>query len=347
MRHRAILRLRGHMSEARIGRGALGRLMPLHMVVNSDGAICQMGPTLQKLVPHVTDTPYLFDLFEFQRPSDIKKPKQLFERVGQKFHLALRADPQTVFKGLGVKTEISAQPCILINMSAGIHLPTVVDRFALSSRDFAPTDLTMEMLYLIEAKSAVMSELKLLNNRLHGQMHVAQKEALTDCLTGIGNRRALDEIIKRATLAGEQFTLLVIDLNGFKSINDSFGHATGDFVLQHVARVLRSETREGDVVARFGGDEFVVLYKDMNDPELVSEAVDRIVTKLSYPLKYAGHSIPVSAGFGVAFSHQHVGKNPRELLNAADKAMYAAKSGRAKVVFSPPPDSQAETHHRN
>jgi GGDEF domain-containing protein len=128
-----------------------------------------------------------------------------------------------------------------------------VRRYGLTVADFAATDLTIEMLYLVEAKSAVMEELRHLNLRLHGAKAAAEEQALSDTLTGLCNRRALDLGLGALVQQGQTFGLMHLDLDYFKQVNDTHGHAAGDAVLRQVALVLREETRASDLVARVGG----------------------------------------------------------------------------------------------
>ena len=121
------------------------------------------------------------------------------------------------------------------------------------------------MLYLVEAKSAAMDESRALNSRLQGAKIAAEEQAFTDTLTGLKNRRALDHVMARLLAMGEVFSCMHVDLDYFKSINDTLGHAAGDHVLQVVAQVLVAETRAPDTIARVGGDEFVILVHDMDD----------------------------------------------------------------------------------
>lgn len=140
-----------------------------------------------------------------------------------------------------------------LNLSFGIGVAEAVRRHALTVEDFAATDLTVEMLYLVEAKTAVMDELRNLNRRLQGAKVAAEEQALTDQLTGLRNRRALDLQMKALIRLGASFGLMHIDLDFFKQVNDTLGHAAGDHVLREVARVLTQETRATDMAARVGG----------------------------------------------------------------------------------------------
>jgi len=156
--------------------------------------------------------------------------------------------------------------------------------------------------------------------------------AVYDPLTGLPNRRLLMERLEQALTKfsqGQPSTLLFIDLDGFKTLNDSFGHEAGDHVLVQVAGRLTAATRADDTVARLGGDEFVVLCEDTTI-ETAAVVAARITTALREPVTLAGLSVSVTASIGIATATAHRGAV--ELLREADAAMYRAKNlGRDQV----------------
>ncbi|HET7386015.1 MAG TPA: diguanylate cyclase [Nocardioidaceae bacterium] len=170
--------------------------------------------------------------------------------------------------------------------------------------------------------------------RMHHDILTAQRAAREDPLTGVGNRRALDDALQEALLAeaggssaaGSPTTLLLIDLDDFKAVNDTHGHVLGDEVLRAVAAKVRTTARTADVVARLGGDEFVVLARG-TDREAgkglaarVRAAIDEIAIDAS------GDVVRLRASVGVATTGPEVPVSG--LLDAADRTMYAAKHGR-------------------
>lgn len=163
--------------------------------------------------------------------------------------------------------------------------------------------------------------------------------ALRDPLTGLANRTSLERklvrSLRRATHnADEQTVILFIDLDRFKLINDGYGHHFGDLVLKQVAALLRVATRSQDLVARQGGDEFVVLL-DRITLESAREVAERITTTLKKPIHIEGRTIHLSASVGLA--SKRFGENGETLLEDADCAMYRAKSmGRDRIEpFTP------------
>ena len=169
-------------------------------------------------------------------------------------------------------------------------------------------------------------------------MHaMLQHNATHDPLTGLQNRRALDEALER--LAGEahdpakRVTLLHIDLDRFKQINDTLGHAAGDAMLMHAADVLLKNTRKGDLVARIGGDEFVVLVQNNGSNKDIATLAGRIIDRMNVPLDYEGQECRFGVSIGIA-REQARRSSVRQLLVNADIALYRAKAhGRNRFEF--------------
>jgi diguanylate cyclase (GGDEF)-like protein/PAS domain S-box-containing protein len=161
-----------------------------------------------------------------------------------------------------------------------------------------------------------------------------RQEADTDPLTGLANRRALERTLKaaisRAQTRGRGVAVLMLDLDGFKAVNDRHGHAAGDEALREVARRLRRCVRERDLVARLGGDEFVVVLTDLGSapPDAALDTVERVGAALSEPIAVDhGTEVRLRAAIGVA-GHPADGATVAELLSVADRSMYAAKASR-------------------
>ncbi len=153
--------------------------------------------------------------------------------------------------------------------------------------------------------------------------------ALHDALTGLATRLLLDDRLSAAVEAAIRhetgLALLMVDLDRFKDINDTFGHHGGDEVLRVTANRLMQAVRKSDTVARMGGDEFVVLLPDLDDPPLVEGIAAKIVKSLAEPVLFAGREIPVSVSVGVCTSAAS-GLDEEALLRCADDALYRAKA---------------------
>lgn len=159
-----------------------------------------------------------------------------------------------------------------------------------------------------------------------------------DSLTGLPNRLLLDkrlaESLDAAAPAGRSVAVLCLDLDGFKSVNDLYGHAAGDELLVQVARRLEAELRENDTLARLGGDEFVIVVSTRSKSH--DALADRLVRTLAQPFNVAGQPVMVGASVGIALCPAHT-QDGAELLRCADIAMYCAKeAGRNTFrVFDP------------
>jgi diguanylate cyclase (GGDEF)-like protein len=164
---------------------------------------------------------------------------------------------------------------------------------------------------------------------LEDQIHKNEYLAYHDALTGLPNRRLLEDRLEQALAhaarAGNKVAVLLLDLDRFKEVNDSFGHRIGDLALQQVVLRLSSRMRASDTLARSGGDEFTVV-SDVSDEHGAEILISALESALAVPLKVEGQLIQTGMSIGVALYPDH-GHNPDELRAAADQAMYLAKRG--------------------
>jgi diguanylate cyclase (GGDEF)-like protein/PAS domain S-box-containing protein len=168
-----------------------------------------------------------------------------------------------------------------------------------------------------------------------------EHQALHDALTALPNRLLLHDRLSQAILAarrdGTSLTLLVMDLDRFKEVNDTLGHHYGDLLLREVGNRLRATLREADTAARLGGDEFAVLLLKADAVE-AEVAARRLLEALKEPFSISGHPVEVRASIGVALFPDH-GSDPGELLRRADVAMYVAKRNQSEFsLYSPEHD---------
>jgi diguanylate cyclase (GGDEF)-like protein len=154
--------------------------------------------------------------------------------------------------------------------------------------------------------------------------------ALHDALTGLPNRALLHDrgrhAITTANRNSTKFAWLCLDLDKFKPINDSYGHAIGDIVLAQVSARMQACLRESDTLARTGGDEFILLLEAVEDIDAAKVVAEKIRKSLSQPFPVDGHALHISVSIGIAMFPDH-GDNELELSKAADAALYAAKGG--------------------
>jgi diguanylate cyclase (GGDEF)-like protein len=156
----------------------------------------------------------------------------------------------------------------------------------------------------------------------------AEQARRVDPLTGLADRAQLMDRLT-ALIEGERSrdhrcAVLFVDVDGFKHVNDAFGHLVGDEVLREVARRLAACVRSNDVVARFGGDEFVILLDDVSGSDEIEPVVERITTAFARPVELPRGEVELTVSVGVAQASGEAA-NATELLDRADRAMYAAK----------------------
>ncbi|MFZ2099206.1 MAG: diguanylate cyclase, partial [Oricola sp.] len=172
------------------------------------------------------------------------------------------------------------------------------------------------------------------NRELEDARAQMERNSLHDSLTGLPNRRFLDEQLLNGHAGRKATALLHIDLDRFKQINDTMGHAAGDAMLVHAASILKSSTRESDFVARVGGDEFVIAITTPTDESELSALADRIIEQMRQPVPYDGHECRFGVSIGVAIADRSESDYGKRLLIDADIALYRAKSnGRNRFEF--------------
>ena len=207
---------------------------------------------------------------------------------------------------------------------------------AVRNRDGQPTRVvgtSSDVTSLIQTQQ----ELERRNEELVLARVESERNALHDALTELPNRRHMDEfstsIAHYARSGGFDVSLLHIDVDHFKEINDRFGHVAGDAILKHVAQVLREIVEEGDFIARIGGDEFVAVLLEHDQRRRSAAVADKLLSRLAAPVVFDGQPCRVSASVGVSVSKNSI-VDAAQLLSNADLALYRAKQyGRGRVEF--------------
>ncbi len=323
----------------------MGRLLPMYLLVDLPaGRISGAGPTMMRLLGcEAGDAGLLMERFGLERPRTGETLAGVIaaSRTGQRICLRHLGRPDLILHGLAVSLQDDAR--LLINLGFGSGLADAVQALSLTGTDFAPTEISMEFLFLQEVNRGIIQELKRSQAYLERAHATAETQATTDPLTGLCNRRGLTEAVERALKhlhpgdrRGGEFTIAQIDLDRFKQVNDTYGHAAGDLVLRHVAAVLRDEIRVGDTAARIGGDEFVLLLAgDATDAALAGLG-NRVIRRIEEPVLVGDDAqCRVSASIGMASSVNYVSPDVDWLMNDSDSALYAAKrAGRGRVVIA-------------
>lgn len=167
-----------------------------------------------------------------------------------------------------------------------------------------------------------------------------------DVLTGLANRLSImdkiEEAVARHRRRGDSFAVLLLDLDRFKHVNHTLGHAVGDALLRETAVRLKASLRETDVLARLGGDEFAIIQdSDNNQREAASALADRIIGIISKPFDVEGNEVNIATSIGIALAPEHATSSDG-LMKMADLALYRAKSGgRNRYCFFDPEMSLA------
>ncbi|MDQ1445203.1 MAG: hypothetical protein QOI20_1667, partial [Acidimicrobiaceae bacterium] len=229
--------------------------------------------------------------------------------------------------------EIRPDPPIAFEIGAAI--PTQNGSRWLVAKPRAVERFRAEETRLLRALAGMASR-ALENASLHDQL---ARQALHDPLTGVPNRRLvireLNAAVARARRASGRVGVAFLDLTGFKAVNDGLGHDAGDELLCLIAERLMRSVRLGDVVGRFGGDEFVVLFLPHDDSD-VAAAAARVVQSFKQPFLISGQSVNVGCNVGLALWPDH-GDDADELLRRADSAMYTAKRAGATLAMATSP----------
>lgn len=314
----------------------LDLMMPMHVAVDTDGCITHVGPTILKLLGDAPTTGVpLLDAFDLRRPGGINCFEDVKHRAGQRLSLAPRSADHLPLRG--VIMPLPGEEGMILDISLGLSFARAVADFSLTLHDFSPCDQTIELLYLHEANASTSQLSRHLSGRLQAAHAAAQEQARTDVLTGLKNRRAMDDELEHLLMErNHDFSLLHLDLDLFKHVNDTYGHAAGDAVLMEVGRILTEELRRSDLPARVGGDEFLVILRPAMSDDVAGSVAARLIDRIEQPIQVEDTQCSVSASVGIVSTDQYRTRpSIEQVLADVDGALYQAKNaGRGRFVIS-------------
>ena len=201
----------------------------------------------------------------------------------------------------------------------------VAEAAAVSMADVAKT-AAQEIAIIKAEKETIKQELAFQRKKYEREI---KQLAFYDALTGLPNRRKLLDRMKYSIQLsyrqGKTFAVFMLDLDKFKAVNDTLGHAAGDDLLKQVAAKTTTTLRESDMMARFGGDEFVIILENCRTSEAAEKVAANIIKALTEPFALSdGNIVQIGASIGISFYPKH-GTTPEKLIDAADHALYQAK----------------------
>ncbi len=299
------------------------RLFPAFLRVDLDGRVLELGPSLQRLLSHHDTDQTVFDLFTVRAPGPVTQ----LETLEDSGHLTLmsRTTP-TPFRLRGLIHKDSDGAVFLVSHAPDIE--TDADQLALEFSDFSPADPSIDLLISAHMRKLLLEDATMLASQLEEKSREAEASARHDALTSLLNRRgfleAFDARIMSSHALTRPFAMIILDLDGFKTVNDIYGHAAGDALLRTLAERLGHLMTPDAIVGRLGGDEFGILLPDCGTARDAEAAGLAICRELSRPLDWQGSQIRPAASAGIALFPDH-GRSVHSLMERADFALYNSK----------------------
>lgn len=318
----------------------LGRVLPFYVLLDNDGVVQSVGPSLLK----IADPAHLlgrsvFEALRFVKPRRLNPEEALRDGLGVRLTVEIQAvsgKGSLGLFGMAFPIDHAGAPHILIALTPGVNARPFVETHGLKILDFGPADGGADILPLLAMQQDMLEDGKKQAAKLRAARDSAEHLANHDVLTELPNRRAL---IKELTAALEREAVAVVhvDLDHFKEINDTHGHAAGDAALRHAAASLTHVLGESALCARLGGDEFVGIVNGMCSGSALADLADRVIDRISHPFSFNGEALTVGASVGLAIAGPEDRMSADEILHHADLALYQVKrTGRMKALLCTP-----------
>ncbi len=333
-------------------------IFPFLLEVDTSLQVARIGPLMQRICPDIQYGANLFDHFELDgAAAEIKTHAALGEYARRSIVMKSRCAEPRVFKGEWFLDDGEQRLCFL-------GWPWIRDGDELSKMGITLHDIPAhnplgDLLLLLRSSQNTLADTRELAERLRERSNDLKRAyrqlehiAHFDPLTGLPNRVLLSDRLQQAMSQsqrqGRTLAVIYLDLDGFKPINDRHGHAIGDQLLVTLAQRMKEVLREGETLSRIGGDEFVAVLVDLEEPQDCTPVLYRLLQAAAEPIIAGDFTLSVSASIGVTFFPQDNG-DADLLLRHADQAMYQAKqNGKNRYhLFDVAQDAAITTRHES
>ena len=329
------------------GSDDLGRLMPFHILTDAGGVVRAVGPAIHKLLgAEAVIGKSVFDIVDFLKPKLVDRKAGLQSCIGRRLVVQFRELGESVSSrvfGMALRAGGSDDGNIFMALTPGVNARAFVESFGLKISDFGPADGSADLLPLLAMQQDMLADSRKKSDNLAAARDAAERMANNDALTDLPNRRALMCGLQRA-LGDGPINVLHIDLDKFKDINDTFGHAAGDAALRHTARCMQNVLGSNTLCARIGGDEFVAVIPDRFDEAKLIETAQCLIEQICLPFTFEGEALNVGASIGIAIADATDAVTVDTILHHADIALYESKRlGRGRALICSPHLLKAQT----
>ncbi|MBC7736888.1 MAG: EAL domain-containing protein [Candidatus Saccharibacteria bacterium] len=327
-----------HVSPVTMSPDILRQILPFYVLVDDESVVRSVGSALFKLAGDLLGRP-VFEVLRIVKPRRLDPQRALKDGFGERLTVeipGLFGGGSSRLFGSAFPVNCAGLPGVLIAMTPGVNARSFVQDWGLKLSDFGPADGSADILPLLALQADMLEDSKMKSARLSTARDSAERLANHDVLTGLPNRRALMTHLTEA-LAGGPVAGAHVDLDKFKEINDTYGHAAGDAALRHAAAAMQEVFGDGALCGRLGGDEFVgLLPGTWTDNDLIDLA-DRVIARICRPFRIKEEAVMVGASVGLATAAPQDGMTADSILHNADLALYEVKrAGRMNAVVCTP-----------
>jgi len=318
----------------------LQRVLPFYVLLDDDGVVRSVGLALLKIAgaSGMLGRP-VSEALRIVKPRRLDPAKAMKDGFGVRLTIdipGLIGTGSSSMFGMAFPVDCAGGPHVLIAMTPGVNARSFVLDRGLKLSDFGPADGSADILPLLAMQADMLEDSKMKSARLSAARDNAERLANHDMLTGLPNRRALMNQLTRA-LAGGPVAVAHVDLDKFKEINDTYGHAAGDAALKHTAAAMQEVFGEGALCGRLGGDEFVGLIEGAWSDDALIDLAHQVIARIALPFRFKDEALTVGASVGLATAAPHGGFTADSILHNADLALYEVKrAGRRKAVLCTP-----------